>query len=83
MQNDDFDYTDFALFVDPHMALEVQDQLKAAIPEEHKEKILSILSSLTRRDLLFYSIGKTTGMSMMLASFQSAFHLTNTEVHHE
>jgi hypothetical protein len=73
------DFNDFALFVDPRVALEVLEKLKAVIPEESKEKILSSLGGLTHRDLLFYSIGKTTGMSMMLASFQSAFAPTGEQ----
>jgi hypothetical protein len=76
MRSEDFDYTDLALYIDPEMALEALEKLKAAIPEEFKEQILSSIGGLTHRDLLFYSIGKTTGMAAILASFSSTFALT-------
>jgi hypothetical protein len=66
-------FTDFASYIDPQMAQEAMGKLKAAIPEESREATLASIGSLTHRDLLFYSIGKTTGMAIILTSFQSTF----------
>ncbi|TMC13809.1 MAG: hypothetical protein E6J34_24385, partial [Chloroflexi bacterium] len=69
---------DFALFVNPQMTVEVMEKLKATFPQD-REQTLEVLGSLTNRDLLFYSLGRTTGYSTAVASFHSTFAQPLTE----
>jgi len=54
-----------ALYVDPKLALEVTQQLKAIYPDQLKDKLQDAYGVITERDLIFYSLGKKTGLSMV------------------
>jgi hypothetical protein len=60
-----------ALHNDPKMALEVMQELKACVPQEMRSALLDTLGSLTKRDLLFYSLGKYVGHCTASALFLS------------
>jgi hypothetical protein len=68
---------DLALYADPRMTVEVIERLKATFPGD-AGKTLEVLGSLTNRDLLFYSLGRITGIiSIFRGSMVAESELTS------
>jgi hypothetical protein len=62
-----------ALYVNPKLALEVTQKLKASCPDEYKAFLQETFGTLTQRDLIFYSLGRLEGLNIAETSFCSRF----------
>ena len=70
---------DFALFSNPKLAVEIIENLKANTDNEERERLLQALGGVTKRDLLFYSLGKCIGHQIAVDSFHLSFFGTTDE----
>ena len=62
-----------ALYVNPKLALQATQELKAICSEEQKVVLQDAFGVLTERDLLFYSLGRSVGLREAEVLFCSTF----------
>lgn len=62
-----------ALFVNPQLALEVTQNLKANCPEAYKDLLQDAYGVITERDLVFYLLGKSVASKRAIDSFVACY----------